>query len=173
MVCRDAVVQDGIAIARVWVAAWQAAYAGLMPEEYLAGLNAEAALPGFELRLRANLSALVLELDGEIVGFSAYGASRDSDSGPKTGEVFAINLHPSCWRRGLGRELLEETQQRLGVRFNEATLWVLHGNAPARRFYEALGWRLDGGEKHDDKLTGFALHEVRYRVALPAIEGTS
>ena len=167
-------VQDGIAIARVWVAAWQAAYAGLMPAEYLAGPNAEATLPGFESRLRANLSALVLELDGEIVGFSAYGASRDSDSVPKTGEVFAINLHPSCWRRGLGRVLLRETQQRLGGQgFNAATLWVLHENAPARRFYEALGWRLDGGEKHDDKLTGFALHEVRYRVTLPAIDRTS
>jgi GNAT superfamily N-acetyltransferase len=168
MICRDAVVEDGIAIARVWVAAWQAAYPGLMPAEYLAGLDAEAALPGFERGLRANQSALVLELDGDILGFSRYGASRDPDAGPETGEVIAINLHPSWWRRGLGRELLRETQQRLcGRGFSEATLWVLHGNASARQFYEALGWRLDGVEKHDDKLTGFALHEVRYRVTLP------
>jgi GNAT superfamily N-acetyltransferase len=118
--------------------------------------------------LRANSSVLVLELDGDILGFSRYGASRDPDAGPETGEVIALNLHPSWWRRGLGRELLRETQQRLrGRGFSEATLWVLHGNASARQFYEALGWRLDGVEKHDDKLTGFALHEVRYRVALP------
>jgi RimJ/RimL family protein N-acetyltransferase len=110
----------------------------------------------------------VLELDGDIVGFSRYGASRDPGAGPETGEVIAINLHPSWWHRGLGRELLRETQQRLcGLGFSEATLWVLHGNARARQFYEALGWRLDGVEKHDDKLTGFALHDVRYRVALP------
>jgi ribosomal protein S18 acetylase RimI-like enzyme len=137
MVCRDAVVQDGIAIARVWVAAWQAAYAGLMPAEYLAGLNADAVLPGFESRLRANPSALVLELDGEIVGFSAYDTSRDSDSGPKTGEVFAINLHPSCWRRGLGRELLRETQQRLGG----PTAWV-RWNDVRQQWQECnVGWR--------------------------------
>ena len=167
MVCRDAVVEDGLAIARVWVAAWQAAYAGLMPADYLAGLNAEAAVPGFEQGLRADPSVLVLELDGNIVGVSRYGASRDPDAGPKTGEVIAINLHPSCWRRGLGRELLRETQQRLcGLGFSDATLWVLHANASARQFYEASGWRLDGVEKQDDKLTGFALHEVRYRVAL-------
>ena len=49
---------------------------------------------------------------------------------------------------------------------SQATLWVVHGNASARQFYEARGWRLDGVEKHDDGLTGFALHEVRYRVAL-------
>jgi hypothetical protein len=30
-----------------------------------------------------------------------------------------------------------------------------------------LGWRLDvGAERHDDELTGFPLHEVRYRVPL-------
>ena len=66
MICRDAVVEDGLAIARVWVAAWQAVYAGLMPAEYLAGLNAEASLPAFERGLRADPSGLVLELDGDI-----------------------------------------------------------------------------------------------------------
>lgn len=168
MVCRDAAVEDGLAIARVWQAAWQAAYSGLMPAEYLAGLDAAAAVPAFEAGLGADLSVLVLELDGNIVGFSGYGASRDPDARPETAEVIAINLHPSCWRRGLGRELLRETLQRLRTRgFSEATLWVVHGNARAREFYEAQGWLPDGVEKHDDKLTGFALHEVRYRVALP------
>ena len=167
MVCRDAVVEDGLALARVWVAAWQAAYSGLMPAEYLDGLNADAARSRFEQGLRANPSVLVLELDGDILGFGAYGASRDPDAAPTTGEVFAINLHPSCWRRGLGRELIGETERRLhALGFSEATLWVLHENARARQFYEALGWRRDGGEKHDDKLTGFALHEVRYRRSL-------
>ena len=110
----------------------------------------------------------MLDLDGDILGFSRYGASRDPDAGPETGEVFAINLHPSCWRRGLRRELLRETQQRLrGRGFSEATLWVLDENASARHFYEALGWRFDRVEKCDDKLTGFVLHEVRYRIALP------
>lgn len=167
MVCRDAVVEDAIGIARVWVAAWQAAYAGLMPAEYLAGLDAEAALPAFERSFRANPSVLVVEQDGGIVGFSGYGASRDPGARPETGEVIAINLHPASWRLGLGRQLLRETEQRLRAQgFSDATLWVLHGNTRAREFYEALGWRLDGAEKHDDKLTGFALHEVRYRVAL-------
>ena len=167
MVCRDATIEDVLAIARVWVAAWQAAYAGLMPAEYLAGLDAEAALPAFERSFRKNPSVLVLEQDGCIVGFSGYGASRDPGAPPETGEVIAINLHPASWRGGLGRQLLQETQQRLRSQgFSDATLWVLHGNARARQFYEALGWRLDGAEKHDDKLTGFALHEVRYRVAL-------
>ena len=113
MAFRDAVVEDVRAIARVGVAAWQAAYAGLMPAEYLAGLDPAAAVPAFERGLRGNLLVLLLERDGDLIGFSAYGASRDPDAVTETGEVFAINLHPSWWRRGMGRELLGETQQRL------------------------------------------------------------
>jgi ribosomal protein S18 acetylase RimI-like enzyme len=167
MICRDAVLEDGPAVGRVWVEAWRAAYAGLMPDEYLAGLDPTAALARFERALRAGPSLLVLEVDNAVVGFSGYGPSRDPDAGSQTGEVIAINLVPSCWRQGLGKALLRETLQRLCLgSFTEATLWVLHGNARARLFYEALGWRLDGGERHDEKLTGFPLHEVRYRTQL-------
>ncbi len=168
MICRDAVLEDGPAIGRVWVEAWRSAYAGLMPEDYLAGLDATAGLPRVERALRDRPSILVLEWQGSIVGFSRCGASRDADARPHTGEVMAINLIPSCWRRGLGRVLLGETLQRLRHGgYGEATLWVLDGNARARQFYEALGWRLDGGaERHDATLTGFPLHEVRYRVPL-------
>jgi ribosomal protein S18 acetylase RimI-like enzyme len=167
MICRDAVLEDGPALGRVWVQAWRAAYAGLMPDEYLAGLDPTAVLGRFERALLAGRSLLVLEVDRAVVGFSRYGPSRDPATGPQTGEVIAINVVPSRWRQGLGTALLGETLRRLRLKgFSEATLWVLHGNARARRFYEALGWRLEGAEKHDDTLTGFPLHEVRYRIAL-------
>lgn len=167
VVYRDAAVDDGPGIARVWVASWRAAYAGLMPAAYLDSLNAALALPAFERSLREGLSSLVAEVDGGIVGFTAYGDSRDADAAAGTGEVIAINLHPAHWRQGRGRELLGHTLRRLAKRgFQDASLWVLHGNANARRFYEALGWRADGAEKRDDRLTGFTLHEVRYRMAL-------
>ncbi|MFM8536190.1 MAG: N-acetyltransferase family protein [Acidimicrobiia bacterium] len=167
VVYRDAAVADGPGIARVWVAAWQAAYAGLTPAAYLDGLSAELAWPAFERSLQDNMSVLLVEVDGDIVGFTAYGASRDADAVGRCGEVIAINLAQSVWRRGLGRELMRLTLQRLEANgFREATLWVLHGNANAMAFYEALGWKRDGVEKRDDKLTGFTLHEVRYRMAL-------
>jgi GNAT superfamily N-acetyltransferase len=167
MICRDAVLEDGPAVGRVWVEAWRAAYAGLMPDEYLAGLDPNTALARFERALLADRNLLVMEAHSAVVGFSRYGPSRDPDAGLHTGEVIAINLVPSCWRQGLGKALLMETLRRLRLgNFTEATLWVLNGNVRARQFYEALGWRLDGGEKHDDQLTGFPIHEVRYRIQL-------
>jgi GNAT superfamily N-acetyltransferase len=167
IVYRDAVPEDALEIARVWVSAWQAAYVGLMPAEYLSGLDARAASPAFQRNIQDDLAALVVEVDRDIVGFTAFGPSRDEDAVKAAGEVIAINLHPSRWRQGIGRGLLQQTLKRLQQRGHaEATLWVLHGNAPARRFYEALGWTADGAEKRDDTLTGFPLHEVRYRMTL-------
>jgi ribosomal protein S18 acetylase RimI-like enzyme len=164
--CRDAVLADSPAIVQVWIDAWQTAYAGLMPESFLSNLDAQAALERCETALRTGHPSLVVELDGGVVGFSTYGPTRDADN-PQAGEVMAINLSPACWRRGIGKILLAETVERLRRRnFPEATLWVLVANARARAFYEAQGWRADGHAKHDAKLTGFPLHEVRYRLPL-------
>jgi ribosomal protein S18 acetylase RimI-like enzyme len=164
MSCRDAVIGDGPAVAQIWVEAWRGAYAGLMPAEFLAALSAADGLPRFAEAIQSGRSILVAEHDAAVVGFSLFGSSRDDDATAGTGEVIAINLLPSHWRRGLGRMLLDESARRLHSQgFAHATLWVLHGNMRARRFYEALGWRPDGGEKVDDTLTGFPLHEVRYR----------
>jgi hypothetical protein len=41
-------------------------------------------------------------------------------------------------------------------------LWVLASNEQARRFYEAAGWRPDGGAQTIE-LGGATLEEVRYR----------
>lgn len=45
--------------------------------------------------------------------------------------------------------------------FQELTLWVLESNAPARTFYEALGFRADGRTKTDAR-PAFSLFEMRY-----------
>ncbi|HZM00922.1 MAG TPA: GNAT family N-acetyltransferase, partial [Planctomycetota bacterium] len=168
MSCRPAVAGDAEGLARVWIAAWQAAYAGLMPAEYLASLDVAKATARPRRALPADQAVLVLELGGEIAGFARFGASRDPGASKETGEIMAINLHPKWWRQGHGRELLAASVARLAeAGYSEATLWVLAGNARARRFYESLGWTADGSEKQDDALTGFPLHEVRYRLPLP------
>lgn len=43
----------------------------------------------------------------------------------------------------------------------EATLWVLETNQRAR-FYEARGWKLNGGRKTDSR-PGITFHDVRHR----------
>jgi len=167
MRCRDARLEDAAAIASIHVAAWRAAYNDLMPPAYLAALDVDRARERWEQWLRTACPVVVVEANAEVVGFCRYGPSRDSGASPSMGEIVAVNLCPASWRQGLGRELLLVAISRLrAAGFTEATLWVLHGNERARRFYEALGWRADGAERIQTELTGSPLHEVRYRLPL-------
>jgi GNAT superfamily N-acetyltransferase len=110
----------------------------------------------------AGSATLVVDAEGELAGFAHVGPARDDDCG----ELYAIYVDPDHWGAGLGRALIVEAEQRLeAAGFAEAILWVLDDNPRARRFYEAAGWRADGGTKRDTFLET-EIEEVRYRKAL-------
>jgi ribosomal protein S18 acetylase RimI-like enzyme len=160
---RPATVADAPAMGRLVVRAWQAAYRGQMPDDYLDDLRAEdrAAYWDGVLRREGRRSVvLVAEQDGEVIGFAAAGPSPDPEG---VGELFAINLDPDHWGTGAGRALLEAAQVELDrMGFAESVLWVLPGNGRARRFYERAGWAADGAEKTGQAF-GVSFSEVRYR----------
>jgi ribosomal protein S18 acetylase RimI-like enzyme len=96
------------------------------------------------------------------VGFVTCGLSRDPRD-PSVAEVFAIYVRPTLIRSGIGRALLDRAMSTLrGEGYRDVVLWVLASNVDAHRFYEASGWRREGGPR-DDVLDGFAVREVRYR----------
>ncbi len=153
--------RDADPIARVHVASWRKAYAGLMPDELLSSLDpGERAEDWRRLLRKPEGEALVAIEECEVVGVSYHGSARDEDGGVNVGEVQAIYVHPAYWRRGFGRVLLTESLARLRARgFEKVTLWVLAENGPARRFYQRMGFGEDGAEK---KHRGTGLLEVRY-----------
>ena len=160
----------GIAI--VHVRSWQAAYRGLVPQDYLDSLDAEQRRPVWERIVGEaewpRAGTLVAEEGKNVVGFASICPARDDDKEPaNAGELAAIYLLPEAWGKGLGRELMISALSALSdAGFGEATLWVLDTNSRARRFYEAAGWHADGAVKQDAR-RGFVLNEVRYRRALP------
>jgi len=160
---RRATAADAPAIGRLHVRAWQAAYRGHMPDDYLDGLRAEDRAAGWARSLgreRPRGAVLVAERAGEVVGFAALGPSPDPEG---AGELFSINVDPAHWGTGAGRALLEAAQDELArLGFAESVLWVLPANARARRFYERAGWASDGTERTVDVL-GATVGEVRYR----------
>ncbi len=173
MSIRRAQVSDARAIATVHVRSWQAAYRGLLPQDYLDGLDPgprsvrwERALAELDWPRRG---VLVAEDAGQVVGFATLVPSRDQDLDPATvGEISAIYLRPAAWGQGHGRALMGAALDALGqAAYGDAALWVLDTNDRARRFYEAGGWRPDGAAKQEER-PGFTLNEVRYRHALPA-----
>lgn len=170
VVVRPAAVDDADAIGAVHVRAWQAAYRGHMSDEHLDGLSIDQRRANWRAGLSAGAddrAVLVVEdpTDGHVCGFAVVGDAR-TDHGaaaPDDGELWAINLEPEAWGRGLGGVLLAGAEQALVARgCARAHLWVLEGNARARRFYEREGWRPDGAVKDED-FGGRTLREVRYR----------
>jgi len=166
---------DAPAIAAVHVRSWQAAYRGLLPADYLNGLDPAQRTARWEATLRGldwpGRGVLVAEQDGQVVGFAGFSPTRDADLDPlATGEVATIYLLPQAWRQGHGRGLMAGALASLGeAGFREAALWVLDTNQRARRFYEAGGWRPDGAAKLEERPeAGLTLSEVRYRCRLPA-----
>jgi ribosomal protein S18 acetylase RimI-like enzyme len=167
--CRRAVPEDGRAIATAHVLAWQHAYAGLIPDDYLSSLSIDESHERRKARLALiDPNLFVGELDGEVVGFCAIGPSVDPAAGPHVGKIEGINFHPRAWRRGVGRALLSLCADMLREHgYTEATLWVLEGNERARHFYAACGWKLDRRQSAHKVVTEIAdveLPHLRYRL---------
>lgn len=165
-IVRPATIADAPAIGGLHVRAWRTAYRGVMPDEYLDGLQADdraAMWAGTLERADPDQAILVVEDGADVVGFAAVGPARGLDA---TGELYAINLDPGWWGRGFGSALLAAATEWLrGLDHPEAILWVVRENNRARRFYEHHGWSTDGAEKRDEVL-GVTVTEVRYRRSL-------
>jgi GNAT superfamily N-acetyltransferase len=151
---RPATIDDARAIAEVHVASWRATYRGLLPDAYLDRLSVDEREAQRREVLRdpsGEWGTLVAEEDGRVIGFAAYGPSRDDDAPPGTGEIPAIYLAPEVVGTGVGRDLFEQVNVALrDAGFTRATLWVLEVNERARRFYERAGWSWDGSTSSHD-----------------------
>jgi RimJ/RimL family protein N-acetyltransferase len=165
---RPATVEDADAIGRAHVLAWQATYVGLMPQDYLDGLDAGQRAEMWRRRLHrpgGRAGVLVATVDGEVVGFASFGP-EGFDEQAAEGELYAINVRPDRWGVGAGGTLLAAVHAGLAdLGYRSAVLWVAPGNQRARAVYERYGWRPDGVERTAEVL-GVTVPEVRYRRAL-------
>lgn len=168
---REMTESDIDAVAAVRVSGWRHAYAGLMPQSYLDGLSVTA----YAEQRRASfadpgsaVTNLVAEgPDGAVLGWAAFGPAQGEDPEGEApdedeGELYALYARPDVIGTGVGRALLDEVLRR--APHPAVRLWVLEGNARARRFYERAGFHPDGGVLVDET-DGFPVPELRYRRA--------
>ncbi|CAN5607472.1 hypothetical protein BH20ACT19_BH20ACT19_00970 [soil metagenome] len=165
---RDATVGDARGIAEVQVAAWRAAYRGILPGRLLddlsVGLREDFWLSHLHGRDHPGFT-LVAEEAGSVAGFcSLVLPSRDEGAGDRTAEIVATYVDPGRWGQGVGRELLGRARDRLlGGDWDDVTLWVFMRNAHGRAFYARSGFRLDGTKgAHEPS----GVSTVRMRLAL-------
>jgi ribosomal protein S18 acetylase RimI-like enzyme len=172
---RAATVRDAAELAAIHVRSWQAAYRGLLPQDYLDELDVSDGTERWRRTLRATdwsrSGVMVAEPGPELLGFARFGPTRDGDDdADETGQIRAIYVIPEAWGKGFGKRLMSMALARLmSAGYSEATLWVLPSNTRARRFYEAGGWVHDGTTKCDDS-RGFPIPEIRYRKQLASLK---
>lgn len=167
VVVRTASAADAEGIGRVHIGAWQAAYRGLVSDEFLDRLSDRLAgrIAWWHQRLAEGDSVMVADDDGQITGFASYGRA-EAPSDPEFGEVYAIYVDAAHWGAGHGRALMRAALDALrAMDRSVAVLWVLESNARARRFYERGGWATDGATK-TEQIGGAPLLELRYRRAI-------
>ncbi|WP_067457637.1 GNAT family N-acetyltransferase [Nocardia alba] len=151
---------DSAAVAALHTASWRIAYAGIFPDDYLAGpVDADHATRWRTLMTEPVTPGLfVAEHDADLVGFAYFRPTDD-------GRVLLDNLHahPAAHGRGIGTGLIDA-----GLSWSAATypdrpiyLEVLAANAPAIAFYEHRGWhRTSSGTVTFD--AGFTVPEYEY-----------
>ena len=159
---RVATPADAAAIARVHVATWRVAYAGLVPDAFLAGLSVPANASRWESLLADPRRRVWVAGGAEPSGFAAAGPARDADLPESSGELYALYVLPSAQRRGTGRALAEAALAWWEPTGRSVSVWTLTDNAAARAFYAATGWVPDGAERESD-IGGALVREVRYR----------
>lgn len=157
-------------VAQIHVQAWQAAYVGIVPDDYLASLSVDKRETMWrEVIDKSAPELLVARVDGNIAGWVSFDASRDKNAAQACGELWALYVDPAHWSGGIGRALLQRACERLTERgFRSIGLWVLAANARAIRFYEAAGFTLDAGSAQMFALGGQSVQELRYTLATAA-----
>jgi ribosomal protein S18 acetylase RimI-like enzyme len=167
---RPATPADAVAMGHVQVESWRAAYAGILSEEKLAHLDAQAAAARWRTRLAdatSRVESFVAEHDGHgVVGYTWVGRCRQADEPAGVGEMWALYAAPHVWGLGVGHALFRASEQRLGERgYQSFILWVLPDNRRARRFYERQGMSADGGAV-DLIEDGVPVPHLRYRKSI-------
>jgi GNAT superfamily N-acetyltransferase len=164
---RRAVPADATDLADVHVSSWQAAYAGIVPADFLAGLDRDRRAAWWRGVLEQG--ALVHVVGDPAVGFCHPTPSNDEG----WGEIRSIYVHPGHWGEGLGARLLDAGESTLvDSGFEAGLLWVLEENSRARRFYESQGWRLGKSIQLLD-LGGRQVTEVKYEKDLTVRQRSS
>ena len=167
MLLRPAEPDDAIAVARVHVRSWKAAYRTLLPDDYLDQLRPEDRAQKYNFSSLDPLQpqTIVAAEAGVIHGFATTAPAREPDM-PGCGELCALYVDPDQWSRGIGVALVAAARSRLfDLGFRGAVLWILAGNVRAERFYRIDGW-VPEGRRRIESVWGVTVDEIRYQRTL-------
>lgn len=160
---------DATGVATIQVDCWRRAYAGIIPDKYLAALDINKKAKTWEDGLSLNPDVIrIVALERNVpLGFVAGLENRSSAFYPEiASEAWSIYVHPDHWKKGIGKSLLLAFMDEMRkLNHQSMIVWVLEENFPARAFYESMGGLLQD-QKQTQTFGGKSLSEVAYRFTL-------
>ncbi|MDD2717207.1 MAG: GNAT family N-acetyltransferase [Candidatus Wallbacteria bacterium] len=140
---RPAVEADSLEIARIHVTIFHSTYKGILPQEFLDKLNADA----FEKIFRKGLESgktderkffHVCIMNDKIVGYISCGAPFSIRSDLDV-EVYGLYILKDYQGLGIGKALSRKMLKWMKEKgYKSFMLWALKDNLPAVKFYESL-----------------------------------
>ena len=133
---------DALQLAEIHETAWRLSYQGLLPHIALEQSIARRGPGWWQKVLRTRPNTMVLELEGELGGYSTIGRNR-TPSLPFTGEILELYMKPTYQGLGFGRRLFEASKQALYSRnLSDLIIWSLKDNHSACSFYKRMGGQI-------------------------------
>jgi GNAT superfamily N-acetyltransferase len=113
---------DAVAIAAVHVAVWRTAYAGILPDPYLARMSVTRHASHYGTGIRGGAGVFVATVSGEdvplgggprVVGFTTAGRARGTGGKLAQGEIETLYVLDDWRDRGIGRALVQAAAEHL------------------------------------------------------------
>lgn len=138
MIIRRAKTADAAAIMRINVNGWRQAYAGLLPEFFLASREESAErLQRTIEQIEDHESFMIVAVENETILGYLWGGKGRNHLIPCRKEVYALYVDADCQRKGIGRALWEEFREYAGGEC--FYVCVLKGNKQGEKFYRSMG----------------------------------
>ncbi len=142
-VIRDVVLDDAEAIGVFQTLCWREAYAGLVPAEYLVGVDEDVRAARWRDRVASGeRSAALAEHLGQVVGVVSWGLAEVADAPPL--ELKSLYVGAAYRGSGVAERLLTRA-----IGDGAAHLWVFRDNSRAQAFYRKHGFAPDGAAAID------------------------
>jgi ribosomal protein S18 acetylase RimI-like enzyme len=137
-------IDEAEAIARLHIACWREAYAGIVPAEALAKADVAERTDKWRQSIADPQSFVLVAFAGaEPVGFVLARASTEADAGQGEGAIAALYVRASHYRLKLGTRLMVAAARWWLARGGRSLrLGVLAENPRAIAFYERMGGRV-------------------------------
>jgi len=161
---RAAKVEDAAGIATVEVLTQQIAYRHFLPASHLDTMSVSDRTQVWYGFIQSDdpTQVIVAAHEERVIGWMRIGKY----SNPEMGYIFDLFVLPDYWGKGIGKSLMYNVSQVFKENGHKAALlYAFEDNMRSRRFYERLGWSLDG-RVYDKEISGVPVRFLCYKLTL-------